>query len=483
MKMIFAIGLLATSLFLPLGSSAAHIGMMANLIVGNPENPFDPDYEQEWATFYQQLQQAKKEGVSSIAVDFWWGLIEPEKNQYRFQYFRRITDLIIKAGLKIEMNIATHRLGDNVGDRGTIDIPSYIWTEHIGEPGVPDANALKYKSEFGNYSTETVSAFGSQYIKPDLERLYRAIIQEFSDIAKHVIAISFSAGAAGELRYPSFNIHDRENGAHWPNRGALQIYSDLAIKSFQDFVRFKYNRNILTVNSAWSSELRRFEDITPPRPEELTDQYFANPSPYRSTYKNDLFEWQNSALLEHGWRIYSQGAEIFHSDESPFKHTRLGGKVPGIDWRMRFDRSAETTAGLIRPDLPGLKRSTFGHGYYHTVGLFRRLRYAYPESNFSMHFTALEKDDEAPDGPTGSQAKSQVFWVGQEAARQGVPIYGENALDFTMSSPKAWDNVIDALTWGHYQGIVLLRLNRLMPNPAAVAGLRRLSQYSCQKVF
>lgn len=48
-----------------------------------------------------------------------------------------------------------------------------------------------------------------------------------------IAEINVSLGPAGELRYPSYNLHDWGN---YPNRGTLQCYSPLAEQDWRRYL-------------------------------------------------------------------------------------------------------------------------------------------------------------------------------------------------------------------------------------------------------
>ncbi len=82
------------------------------------------------------------------------------------------------------------------------------------------------------------------------------------------------------------------------------------------------------------------------------------------------------------------------------------------------------------------------------------------------HFTCLEMADGADGKKAMSLANSLVRWVGAEAKRQGVPVKGENALNFMLPIPQSWDLMRSALALpgqdGVYEGLTLLRINDVL---------------------
>lgn len=110
-----------------------------------------------------------------------------------------------------------------------------------------------YLSEQGNLNKEVVSVWGTPFIMNDLQRFMLAFREHFASVAGKIGEINISLGPSGELRYPSYNSHDKDSG--WPNRGSFQSYSELAVRSFRREISKKYKNEIELVNQAWGSQL------------------------------------------------------------------------------------------------------------------------------------------------------------------------------------------------------------------------------------
>ncbi len=120
-------------------------------------------------------------------------------------------------------------------------------------------------------------------------------------------------------------------------------------------------------------------------------------------------------------------------------------------------RSAEIAAGLIPSDLD-LSSDDTGHGYQSIMEV--AAAYQYLSRGVVLHFTCLEMDND-PDGEGQSLAQDLVFWVSQEADRQGVPIKGENALAGGVTQDNGWDNIENAFSWASYSGLTVLRIGQV----------------------
>ena len=448
---------------------------MAPLEVGDGDQPFSEKSEAQWEIFEKQLQDLKARGIQGVSTDIWWGLVESKEGQYQWQYYERMARLIEKVGLQWIPILSFHQLGGNIGDKGFRPIPDWIWNKYIGLPGVVDADSLKYKSEkFNsdqkNYSSEVVSVWGTKYVIEDYRRFVKAFVEKFASWAWMVPEVNISLGPAGELRYPSYNPHDAFS---YPDRGNLQAYSELAIEDFRQYVENKY-ATIAAVNKAWGFELLDFSQIFPPNPD-LVDSFLFHNKEHMSPYGKDFFDWYNESLTRHGYLVLSMAIEELNHKNSKFQGVDVGAKIPGIHWRKASDRLAELTAGLIRASYPDWLSAKYSFGYQHTLELFKAVDGLSDQSRFVLHFTALEMKN-GHDAHMGahSEAKSLVFRMGQSAKAMGLEIKGENALGPELRNPEAWHHMKDALIWGGYSGLTLLRVGADLESQEAREGLKAI---------
>lgn len=443
---------------------------MGSLIIGDPGNIVAS--EKSWADFKQQLVFYKKIGIDAISTDVWWGLVEINDKDYHWDYYDKVSKLIFEHGLQWVPILSFHQCGGNVGDNYNIPIPKWIWTKYS-----ENSNLLKYKSEQGNYSEEVVSVWATHLVLSEYESFISSFIKRYQKFANNIQEINISLGPAGELRYPAYNSHD-EN-LHFPSRGALQAYSELAIESFRDFIKKKY-KSIKNLNRSWSNSGLTFENITPPG----SPQVFFDCKEFEaSKYGYDFFEWYQASLINHGRDVMGIAIKKIREFKE-FDNTCIGAKVPGLHWRIGklsdgklelFEREIELAAGLIHPSLYREEwySSEDGFGYKEVVGLFKSLAEYDPQKRTVMHFTCLEMNDGDGQRPEASLAKTLVKWVGEEAKRQGVNIKGENAIGPLMKYKFAWDNIENALENSGYSGLTILRMDELMENDY---GKSRLSE-------
>ncbi len=435
------------------------INVMAPLVVGDPEGPNSEISRHAWSQFDEQLASAKRLGASAVSTDIWWGLVEKSERQYDWSYYDKLSDHIIQAGLLWVPIISLHQCGGNIGDTVNVSLPEWVWTKLALNSDSHDANAFKYVSEQGNASSEYVSCWATDHVLDDYKAFFAAFQAHFSCKAGQIAELNISLGPAGELRFPSYNSHDKNTD--YPTRGALQCYSELARKSFVDYVMQKYgNRD--GVRQAWGE----FENIEPPRD---VDSFFAHGTHINTQYGRDLFDWYTTSLLNHGRMVLNAAMDTFSTNGATFSGIDIGAKVPGVHWRMGHwegerlvlsDRLAELNAGLIRTS-DWNSSSDESHGYSQIIGLFRELQSARPGTRVVLHFTCLEMAD----GENESLAYQLVRWVGTEAARQGVSIKGENALNYTLYVADSWKRLRAALSL--YEGLTILRITDVVGNDVA----------------
>lgn len=452
------------------------INVMAPLVIGDPVDPANEASRAAWQRFDEQLAAAKAMGVKAVSTDVWWGIVEKTERQYDWRYYVKLSDHIIRAGLLWIPILSMHQCGGNVGDNVYIPIPSWIWAKLARKLGSNNLNIAKYLSEQGNVSHEVVSVWLTETAMEDYIAFFQAFQTQFASKARHITEINISLGPAGELRFPSYNSHDKNTD--YPSRGAMQCYSDPARKSFMDWVLAKYN-GWDGVQRAWGGNVKNIE---PPRD---CKAFFEHKNHLQSQYGKDLFDWYSGSLLSHARQMVTAALNVFSAEGAAFDGIDIGAKVPGVHWQLGYwkdgkrvihTRLAELAAGVIRTsDAASWQNDDEGRGYRPIVTLFNELRKQKPRTNVVFHFTCLEMSDPQGEKNVGinSLARSLVMWVGEEAQRQGVTIKGENALNFTLAEQVSWDNIRAALHLpgqdAPYSGLTLLRISDVVTIPLAHA--------------
>ncbi|MBX9688585.1 MAG: family 14 glycosylhydrolase, partial [Candidatus Obscuribacterales bacterium] len=456
------------------------VNVMAPLVVGNPNNVDATESSTVWAAFAQQLQEIKKYGAQAVSTDVWWGLVEAQEGSYNWTYYDKLAACILAAGLKWVPILSFHQCGGNIGDNCTVLLPAWVWKK-LAALNNGDIDAARFVSEQGNASKEYVSVWATEQILPSYVALMKAFQAHFADKAAQIAELNISLGPAGELRYPSYNSHDK--GTDYPTRGALQAYSKKARASFQAYIMRKY-KDIAGLNKAWGPPLDPAGHvIEPPR---NVEHFFSNKGHLHSQYGRDFFDWYADSLIEHGRLVLKAALDVFAADDSAFKGVDIAAKVPGVHWRMGYwrgteielsDRLAELAAGLIRSSLNDWREAD-GWGYRPLLTLFNQMGKATKNNRLVLHFTCLEMAD--ADGAPGvnSLAYSLVRWVGREARRQGIVLKGENALAYHLNEKACWDRVRSHLDFGGndgaYEGITFLRMGDILSSLTGRTEMSRL---------
>jgi hypothetical protein len=448
-----------------------HINVMAPLVIGNPADMNSVESTKAWQEFRLSLAEMKKLGAYAVTTDVWWGLIEPQDNQFAWDYYDQMSDEIVRAGLKWIPILSTHQCGGNVGDDCSIPIPSWLWTKYASETA--PVQHLQYVSEQGNASAEVLSAWATPLVLADYVEMYKAFQSHFARHAPDIAEVNISLGPSGELRFPSYNSHDQESG--YPTRGAFQSYSAPAVAAWL----------------AWAGErkLGAAAASLPP----ISMEKWIKAGHHKSALGRCYLEWYQEALLAHGRKLLSAAVAVFQAPDAAFRRADLGAKIPGIHWRigtvrdsgrLEFgDRLAEASAGLIRYDRGSWKDP--GRGYAETIRMFREVAASAQPGSVVLHFTALEMEDGQDKPEVMSLARSLVLWVGEEARRQKVRVKGENALGWNVPNPAAWVRMASHVRTpenpaGLYEGLTILRMSDVLASEDARKAFSKLARGSDQ---
>ena len=197
------------------------LSVMAPLMVGDAKDLNGEKSKPAWQEFDRQLTEAKKLGIDAVSTDVWWGLIEPTKGQFDWSYYEKLSDHISAAGLKWVPILSFHQCGGNVGDDVNVPIPEWIWGDVASRASGGDTEAVKYKSEQGHTSPEYVSLFADHAVMDNYAAVMKEFQTHFAAKAGSIGEVNVSLGPAGELRYPSYNAHDKDAGYPHPRCPAI----------------------------------------------------------------------------------------------------------------------------------------------------------------------------------------------------------------------------------------------------------------------
>ncbi len=467
---------------------------MAPLITGNIHFPNAQASEADWLKFEQEILEMKRLGATGISSDVWWGLVEKVEGKYNWEYYDKLFTIIRRAGLKWDANLSFHRCGGNVGDGDAyIPLPEWIWTKHIGKPGVTDVNSLKFKSEQGFYSDEFFSPSAIPIVLDDLGNFMAAFQDHYGPLAEQMGSVTISLGPAGELRFPAYNNHDI--GAGYPTRGSLQIYSDLEIKAFQKAMLKKYG-SLRGIKEAWGPHfysIKSIKQIGPPNFNNHADYFktkgtrkaerFFAIDEVHTPYGRDIFEFSNQQLYKTGYSVLKKWMETSKNTRNgAFKDVPVGAKLTGVHWRLADNRFAELASGVIVvPETP-TPSDQLGEAYRPLLKLFQDLAHEKNAPPIELHFTCIELENGDNGSSAGSLAQSLVRSVIKVAKSMDITIKGENALEFTLTNAKAWDHIDEAIANG-LSGINLLRARTVAAHELTRNRFKSITDKYCNTIL
>ena len=394
--------------------------------------------EDDWILFGIHLEEAKRIGVEAISVDVWWGLVEIQNNQFNWSYYIKVFDMIISNGLDIIPIMSFHSFdpGKDTGFRAPI--PDWVWKLISKKSGL-SVQDLKYNSEdvgkngSHKFSDEYVSLWANKWAFVQYKEFLNEFVNRFDNYLGFFQEINISLGPTGELRYPSYNGHD---GGRHPNRGRLQCFSIPARKHYLSWLKnSKLEDNIFEREFIKSSDLKyRLEN---------TDYL-------KDTDIQNLFEWYNGALMNHGNEMLKVAVNEI-PDTIP-----IGFKIPGIHWRIedpKTPRISEMTCGLINSE------SLNGQVAYSNS--LKKVIKNLPLERLILHFTCIEQINSSPltDFDEGySRPENLVLEVSSAASELGLKVKGENSLSNNLYKRSAWLKMEKILAYKKFSGVTIMRL-------------------------
>ncbi len=420
-----------------LGNDRVNFNAMAPLHIMHYHNS-KIEEENDWILFETHLEEAKRMGVDAISVDVWWGLVEEQNNQFDWSYYIRVFDMIISKDLDIIPIMSFHSFdpGKNAGFRAPI--PDWVW-ELISKESGFKIRDLKYNSEdvskngSHKFSDEYVSLWADKWAFIQYQEFLNEFVNRFDNYLKYFQEINISLGPTGELRYPSYNGHD---GGRHPNRGRLQCFSIPAQEHY-----FSWLQNSKPENNLFEREFIKSSDLK----YKLKSEDYLNDPDIES-----LFEWYNSALMEHG-----NGMLKIALNEIP-ETIPIGFKIPGIHWRIKdpkMPRISEMTCGLIN------SKSLNGQTAYSNS--LKKVIKNLPLERLILHFTCIDQTNSLPSNDLDegySRPENLVMEVSSAASELGLKIKGENSLTNNLYKKSAWLKIKEILSYKKLSGVTIMRL-------------------------
>ncbi|KAG0453979.1 hypothetical protein HPP92_025283 [Vanilla planifolia] len=280
------------------------------------------------------LQALKNAGVVGVMVDVWWGIVEKGgPGEYDWSGYDDLMAMVSQIGLKVQAVMSFHQCGGNVGDSCTIPLPRWVVEEMEKEPN------LAYTDQWGRRNYEYVS-LGCDDL-PLLKgrtpvQCYADFMRSFRDrfaamLGSTIVEIQVGMGPAGELRYPSYP--ELDGTWKFPGIGAFQCYDRFMLASLQASA-------ISAGHPEWGhggpSDAAGYNSWPEDAP------FFRHDGAgWHSPYGEFFLSWYSGLLLQHGDKVLSAAAAVFHGTG-----TKISVKVAGIHWHYGTrSHAAELTAG------------------------------------------------------------------------------------------------------------------------------------------
>lgn len=388
-------------------------------------------------TLHLYLKRLAAAGVQGVMVDVWWRICEPRPTVYDFSSYINLAKTCRSLGLKMQATLSFHSCGGNIGDSVNIPLPEWVLT-------AGQTHSFWFTDRAGNLDTEYIS-FGADHepVLPGADgarprtplaaygayvAAFVAAMEEEGLMGVTVTELQIGVGPCGELRYPGYQL------SRWafPGIGEFQCFDKYLLANLSDTIR------------EHGSPAVKAATLPPPHTGSYNDtpqQTAFFTSGWRSEPGSFFLKWYSDRLLEHGEDVLRVVRNCVPKADHGVK---IAMKISGIHW-WRFSpiRAAEATSGYI---------GAHGRTMYNDIC---KLMQTY---DAVLDFTCLEmrtmdQPMKARCGPR--QLVAQVF---QAAAKAGVPIAGENALQtFERSS---FEQVASAYRTSHGKkaGFTLLRL-------------------------
>lgn len=489
-----------------------------------------PNLEQELFEFDPLLAKAKDVGINTLSADIWvWHLLKEEGSVYLDERGDlRINEQLInnylldyyfhkaqKFELKLDIIISYHKLGGNVGDLGSVDMP--VWAIKLfskfalkeicnGKEEIdkkicsilPSKNNEKYFPEEwlfpegvyknnNHFEQNRLTKHNYHYISPWLTKYflgyYSEVAKYFSDYinkngADLVNKVIISVGSSGELKFQSYNetraykeanifrkftgIFKGDLNCHYPNFGEPQFYGEIPLIFYREWLKEFYKNDFINLRNLWedtSSYKGSFDEIEFPK----TDLFLSKDAPKITPELAGLYTFLNETLKEHL-------SDMLNIHFKYLKKTRLVIKFPGVFWGPKGEYF--TLQGLtghldLKDYLNKIQKSylpcmidnyDFKKSYRDSIKSYLAIIKQY--SNVELSYTAAEKLD----GDGGDENNiPQTFFniILDEALDAGVLVNIENALEWNLPNKELMDNFKANFYKEGVQDATLLRIQAL----------------------
>lgn len=398
------------------------------------------------------LKGLRDSGVTGVMCDVWWGLCEPSPGKYNFTGYLKFCEILQELGLKLQAVMSFHQCGGNVGDSVTIPLPSWAL-------GPAKDNGLLYKNGQGAVSLDCLSLSADrEVIFPgpsgfrDAVTCYKEFMAAFASqfekyLESTVVEIQVGMGPCGELRYPSYMMSE---GWNYPGVGLICAH-----------------------DAGMQKMLGKEKFSTVPKGEPTDQNGKPKDAPLFNGEAGDhgafFLKWYRDRLLEHGENILREACGAF---PTKFK-VAFSVKVSGIHWHtMHHSRAAEACAGYCPcSEHPG--------GAYTAIAkMLGRVAKSSGRPVF-FNFTCLEMRNGDGMPEADSAPEDLIAEVRRACVAEGLPLCGENALQFGLpEDPEALAQIAKQTRgWGsghdRMHSVTILRLDEGFARPSSLCTLSK----------
>ena len=333
-------------------SSSVPVYVMLPLDTVNAEGVFE--YKSSpW--FLQTLQELIKSGIHGVAVDVWWGSVEKKPRLYDFSGYEELFDFLISLGLKIQVVLAFHACGGNVGDTAVVPLPSWVLASGERDPDIFYTDRPRQQSP-GNRNPECISLFADEeggilrgrsplqcYV--DFMKAFRdAFLSRGSSTTDAISEVVLGTGPCGELRYPSYA---ETNGWRFPGIGEFQCYDRRALASLASAAE-------ACGRPEWGHGGPEGVGDYNSMPED-TSFFKSWDGTWETEYGEFFLDWYSTALLDHGERMLQAAASVFNVlDLKTPRGTVLGNAAGGTNQKDLVASPDSVTSGRTERSESGL---------------------------------------------------------------------------------------------------------------------------------
>lgn len=361
--------------------------------------------------FSEALEELKSTGIHGVAIDVWWGAVERRPRKYDWNGYRQLFDLISSLGLKLQVVIAFHACGGNVGDNAEVPLPPWVMSIAERDPDILFTDRPRDRVP-GHRNKECISFFAEE--EPGLLKgrsvlqcyadFMRSFRDEFSsDLGDLIEEIIVGTGPCGELRYPSY---PEPNGWRFPGIGEFQCYDRRALASL---ARAAAGLDHPEWGNAGPHDSGSYNST----PDE-TNFFRSWGGGWDSEYGKFFLSWYSGALLDHGERMLQVASSVFNVVSPPNSPSAL---VPGSPRLRNKAHEKETARGdSTLTD----KKDEQSCGSDVSPQVDQRAGSGISEEDGGQDFPSTSLDMES--SPTGPDKKTNNAFYGRD-----LPIGGSNS--------------------------------------------------------